>query len=435
MKKNYLLAFLFFALAPLASGCDDDGDSNASLRDADASEPDTATASDAGASETSVDVINKPGDAPDDAGSLQPPSLVVLTFPIGFLDESFRLPDVGPGAEVSLADTGGTLSPTLEPLSEVRDQLIAIADLGYYLQQDYGTYDTTILLTGHPAGPLPPRRQPPQALGPSIDWLVGRHLRGMGSRTGSDVVVIGERSYTFDGDGKNIRPVSSLAEVTTEIGRAGSSCEFAVAPRSLSDLSLGAWMDRVIPVLVAALPCEGPRVFSLNLPLPSWEELGLGFYGNLYEDAAHRIDLPGAEGRAARAIIEKYNVFVSKQVARLTQALLMSKGRHGASLLDDTLVVWVGREGQPNHEVFPWHAVLLGGQNLGVPRGRYISLPHENDFTYTSTVKAGPPHNRLLTSIGRTFGLASDSTGARSLTTWTGDKFDLTGHLQQLDRK
>lgn len=430
MKKSHCFAAV--SLVALSSACADDDQAAHTSALADAAIVDTAAGSGDAFEMTSTDVTMEQPETGPDANSVQPPSLIVLTHDFGFLDESFRLPGVADGTEVLLSSVGEPWSPILRPFSRLREHLVAVAGGGYHVSWEQDVYQPTMLLTGYTASASPKVRpgQPPQALGPSVDWLVGHRLRPMASAAAT--IVIGWPSHTFDEAGKNVRHVNSLAAAATAI-KAETDCNIELKPPTPSATGLTGWMEQVIPVVTTALPCDGARVFSLNLPQPSPQEVS--FVGGLAQDAAHRIGIPGEEGRGAREVMERYNVVVATQVARLAQSLATSKGRDGAPLLDNTLLVWVGREGQPNHNAFPWHAILIGGSKLGLVTGRYISLPKTTDFVLWTgeAIKTGPPHNKFLTSIARLFGVAVDSVGAKSMPLKTGGSLDLTGHLPVLD--
>ncbi|MDX2019387.1 MAG: hypothetical protein SF187_04040 [Deltaproteobacteria bacterium] len=429
MKKASLL---FCALAAFGSACED-GDAPSFDTNPDAAQMDASIAfGDASADAISADVRN---DAAGPLGSTQPLSLVLLTHEFGFLNESFRLPDVPDGQQMSLPAVGVLGSAVLEPFSALRQQLVAVAGAGYHVSWNQNVYEPMMLLTGHPYWRSPSARpgDPPRALGPSIDWLVGHHLRLDASPGAREVMVIGRPSFTFDASGNNVLAMNSFTDAAKAIV-AETNCNIDVRPQASLTDGLAVWMDRAIPLLTSALLCDGPRVFALNLARPSSQDFS--FPGNLAQDAAHRIGVPGEDGRNARAVMQRYNAFVATQVARLGEALSTHQGRDGAPLLENTLVVWVGREGQPDHNPFPWHAIMLGGHKLGLATGRYIALPQDTAFnTGTDVINTGPPHNKLLTSVARLFGVDVDSIGAKSFVTKNGGTLDLTGHLPQLDRQ
>jgi hypothetical protein len=155
-----------------------------------------------------------------------------------------------------------------------------------------------------------------------------------------------------------------------------------------------------VQMLRAAMSCDLVRVATLHLgDIPA--EL-LGYPGvDLHVDEAHQVYV---EPSAQQAMTE-WTTFHASQLAELMTAFDAVPEGEG-TMLDNTLIVWVGELGDGAHGFDKWPCVLAGGQAwLG---GRLIHHPRDLPFrtwawdgNYLPTT--GRPHQELLNSIARAF--------------------------------
>lgn len=104
-------------------------------------------------------------------------------------------------------------------------------------------------------------------------------------------------------------------------------------------------------------------------------------------------------------------------IARLLKRLDSVRDVDGSSVLDNTLVVYTGQMSDTiSHGGGRLPFVLAGGlgQKAGTFRmGRYLNYlgTNLNDFATVSSINTAVPHNLLLNSVLRTFGIVQDSFG------------------------
>ncbi len=373
----------------------------------------------------SSDTAN-PIDAPDDGASELmaggvPRRLVIITHAFGFLDQGLALPkpaEAGNEAlwSVSLGAPETALSPILAPFESLRQRLSVFDGLAMHTAINQNVHHPVLLLTGHPPG-LDFLGQI-QVPGPSIDWLIGKNVQGKAPVTLAIAGRLTAGNLSFDQQGQPIpqtdpRGLHSLlfADVKEE------SCPDVRPAPTANSQRLDAWMAAVVDVITPAFRCDRTRVVTLHLPLPSADEVP--HKGNLEQDYAHRIGGVGEAGIRARATMVAYNAYAATQVAKLAQALADAEERTGEGrLLDSTLMVWMGREGQPDHSFFPWHVVTLGGEKLGFRSGRYVHVARDvpvKRIAASEPIWTGASHNQLLVSLARLYGIPVDSFGASSV--------------------
>lgn len=168
--------------------------------------------------------------------------------------------------------------------------------------------------------------------------------------------------------------------------------------------------DLQIDLLVAAASCGVTRFATLYLADLSRTGLDAALPDDVHIDVAHRYraDGSGATDEEISALLARQNRYVYDKVARLASRLLE------AELLDETLVMAIGDMGDPaRHDSRNVPIVLAGGAQAGFRLGRHLDARTNGE---------GTPHNRLLVSIARAFGLELESFGeARDPTTTTGE--------------
>jgi len=90
------------------------------------------------------------------------------------------------------------------------------------------------------------------------------------------------------------------------------------------------------------------------------------------------------------------------------------------TLLDNTMIVWVGEMGDGAHGFERWPAVIVGGNGFSNFRyGRYLYHPSHTEieaWSYNGTLdRIALPHQHFLVSLAQQFGLDIDSVGETSL--------------------
>jgi hypothetical protein len=214
-------------------------------------------------------------------------------------------------------------------------------------------------------------------------------------------------------------------------------------PEAMADYELR--HQTMASLLALALSCDATRVGSiLHTTLPG-ELCGLPGQ-DLHNDVAHysRVD------PQAIATMTTYVTVHANHMAVLLDALAAIPEGDG-TLLDNTLVVWVSELGNGEHAYETWPVVIAGGSNFTNWRlGRYLRIApstpalaegwrtagvHEADWPNDL---AGTPHQKLLVSIARAFGVSDDDgelveqIGLDAVTTYDGTEIDLTGELEGL---
>ena len=111
-------------------------------------------------------------------------------------------------------------------------------------------------------------------------------------------------------------------------------------------------------------------------------------------------------------------------------------------MLDHTLILWTSELADGVHGLDRMPVVLLGGQSWSM--GRYLHYP--SDVPYPAWVwdgvrrpASGRPHQKLLSSVLRAFGVPNPETGGdwdsmpiTELSGEAGAKIDCTGVLDEL---
>jgi hypothetical protein len=222
-------------------------------------------------------------------------------------------------------------------------------------------------------------------------------------------------------------------------------CGVVPLPDPNLELDYEARHQAMVSLLTMALSCDATRVASiLHTTLPG-ELCGLPGQ-DLHNDVAH---YARADPQAI-ATMTTYGIVHANHMATLLDALAAIPEGDG-TLLDNTLVVWVSELGNGEHAFETWPVVIAGGGNFTNWRlGRYLRMApstpalaegwqtagvHEADWPNDL---AGTPHQKLLVSIARAFGVRDqygdlvDQIGLESTTTFDGTQIDLTGELEGL---
>lgn len=169
--------------------------------------------------------------------------------------------------------------------------------------------------------------------------------------------------------------------------------------------------------MAQAIACDLTRLATLFLADLSRTELISELPRDVHTDVAHLYDARTEKGPGNPETwrpLALQNRYTHSKIARLMQRL------DEAQVLDDTLIYASSDMGDPaRHSSRNVPTLLVGGPRLGFRFGRYLNL---------RAVKGKDllPHNRLLVSICRAFGVATERFGhsAKSGT--------VTGHLDAL---
>lgn len=183
-------------------------------------------------------------------------------------------------------------------------------------------------------------------------------------------------------------------------------------------------------LITMALACDLTRVVTLQLPGAAKTDFDAPA-GDLHADFAHHAeDIPPND--VAHEMMTRYHTINMTLVAKLCE-LLDSVPEGDGTLLDHTIVAWCSDLATGSHDFHNYPVVLLGGGKY-LATGRYLHYA-QNLTPYGSwegiMKTAGMPHNKLLTTLGRIFGLATNSTGMESVSL-VGNDIDCTGTLDEI---
>ncbi|MCH9679964.1 MAG: DUF1552 domain-containing protein [Deltaproteobacteria bacterium] len=216
-------------------------------------------------------------------------------------------------------------------------------------------------------------------------------------------------------------------------GLMNTSC--AVPEVSAGDDYSAEW-TAAATMLTSAMSCDVVRVATINLDTVPAAQLGIA--GEDIHDAyAHEL----ARSELAVQVMTDYYAYHSAQVAELL-GLLDGIPEGDGTMLDHTLVLWTSELADGVHGFDRMPVLLFGGQAWTT--GRYLHYP--SDTPYEAWVwdgvrrpSAGRPHQRLLSSVMRAFGVPDPQTGGdwsampiRELPGAAGATIDCTGVLDEL---
>ncbi|MEE2787883.1 MAG: DUF1552 domain-containing protein [Myxococcota bacterium] len=192
-----------------------------------------------------------------------------------------------------------------------------------------------------------------------------------------------------------------------------------------------------VPMITAAFSCDMTRVISIQMGELSKMEV-LGTPGDLHDEHSHAV----FTNPESAAIMTKYTAVHAQHVAELLSALDAVPEGNG-TLLDNTLVAWVGELGDGSHGYDRWAAMLFGGGG-GFSTGRLLHYPRKTPIVGRSAVSPdvdhllpsyetmGVPHQKFLTSVCQAMGLQTDRMPVETLRGKNGETVDCTGPLTEL---
>ena len=192
-----------------------------------------------------------------------------------------------------------------------------------------------------------------------------------------------------------------------------------------------------LPMITAALSCDMTRVISIQMGELSKMEV-LGTPGDLHDEHSHAVytDPQSAE------IMTQYTAVHAQHVADLLSTLESVPEGNG-TMLDNTLVAWVGELGDGSHGYDRWAAMLFGGGG-GFSTGRLLHYPRltpiegrpavgdDVDHLLPTYQTMGVPHQKFLTSVCQAMGLQIDRMPVETLRGRNGEVVDCTGTLTEL---
>jgi hypothetical protein len=203
----------------------------------------------------------------------------------------------------------------------------------------------------------------------------------------------------------------------------GAACSVPSRPRGLG--AIPARIAGHIEVIKHAMACDRTRVAALTFcpelagGTPSWVK---GWAGGPMHVVSH--DQNSTVNATAKQAIESHTrlqIAYAQMFADLLAAL-DSVAEGPGTMLDNSIVVW----GQPmshggRHVNWNIPVVVAGGANSGLNLGRYYKFGTWQEGVDWSTTRANwyqrptesdrQPHNRLLVSIARAFGVNTDTVG------------------------
>ena len=189
-------------------------------------------------------------------------------------------------------------------------------------------------------------------------------------------------------------------------------------------------------MLTTAMACDLVRVATINFSTLGGGQIDING-GDMHTDYAHQL----ATDPEAVRVMTDYSAYHAAQVAELLAALDAIPEGDG-SMLDNTLVLWTSELADGVHGFDRMPVCLFGGQTWNM--GRYIHYP--SDTPYEAWVwdgarraSSGRPHQKLLSSVMRSFGVPDPVTGEEwgampvmELSGIGGAKIDCTGVLDEL---
>lgn len=211
-----------------------------------------------------------------------------------------------------------------------------------------------------------------------------------------------------------------------------AECEAPTRPELSFDY--GESFSLNVQMLRAAMACDLVRVATFSLGTLPGEVLGYPGV-DVHDELAHQVYVD----ESAAAAMTDYTAYHAAQLAELMAALDEVPEGEG-TMLDNTLIVWIGELGDGAHGMDRWPCVLAGGRAWA--NGRLVHLPRDLPFEAWSwdgstLPTMGRPHQRLLNSIARAFGL-EDSSGApweaplREIVDAQGRRLDCSGVIDEL---
>jgi Protein of unknown function (DUF1552) len=208
------------------------------------------------------------------------------------------------------------------------------------------------------------------------------------------------------------------------------ACARPTLPTAGSQDYLG-WSRQHIALMTAGLACDLTRVFSLQLAdCPNY--LMGNLQGNLHNEYFHDCNENRVHPNSADVMSLNCQNH-AKVIGELLDSL-QAVPEAGGTMLDNTLVAWFHELSSGAHAFWTMPHVLFGNVGGHFRTGRYIRYAPQYEVPRrTGPIPVGPPHNRLIVSIMKSFGMTQNHFGEASMTIpGTGQTVDLGGTLDRL---
>ena len=212
------------------------------------------------------------------------------------------------------------------------------------------------------------------------------------------------------------------------------SCEIPAMPDYTGDFEQD--YDAFVALITAAFSGDLTRVASINLgTLPT--SLVTGLPGDIHDEYAHEV----MTSPIAKEVMTEYTRIHALQLRRLLDALSTVTDPHGdgsQTLLDNTIVLWVGELGDGAHGFDRWPAVVIGGGGFSsLNLGQYIHYPRTTPVDCWAADTGtrpymGHPHQPLLTTLLRQYDPTAASMGVTEVLGRDGSIIDCSGILSEL---
>jgi len=174
-------------------------------------------------------------------------------------------------------------------------------------------------------------------------------------------------------------------------------------------------MDAAMRLAQLALSCDLTRVLTFYAAVPPDNVINYrSVQGTTdFHDMIHKTNGVAptlANDPTAMGIVTGYHKYMAAQFAKLIGVLDSVIESNGATLLDNSLVVWCGQLAGGDHSLDHIPYVLAGGLGGAVKTGRYVRYPRKPSNTNDSG-SDGPAHNDLFTALANMMGVPTSKFG------------------------
>lgn len=202
-------------------------------------------------------------------------------------------------------------------------------------------------------------------------------------------------------------------------------------------LSYDEKFEQMLQLLQTSFSCDLTRVLTLNMGQHPMKSL-TGRSGDLHDEFAHDIYISDEADDVMTRNYQRHVANFTKLVQTL-DAMTDPLGDGLQTLLDNTLVVWVGELGDSTHNFDQLPVVVAGGRSFSDFRlGEYVRLPAITPVSAWSFAGINPtmgvPNQHLLVNIAQAMGVDTDHVGLAEATTEDGHTLDLRGGVPELLR-
>lgn len=190
-----------------------------------------------------------------------------------------------------------------------------------------------------------------------------------------------------------------------------------------------------VHLVASAFHCDLSRVATLHLGQLSGEMV-LGEFVDIHNNYAHEIWID-QDAASAMTLYYRMHAEHMAQLASMLDGLIDPFGDGSQTLLDNTMIVWVGELGDGAHGFDRWPAVVVGGNGFSsFNYGQYVyhpsNIPIFGKGWYEPLPGMAQPHQKLFVSMAQQFGLDTDTIGEAFLPGDDGSTIDCRGPLEGL---